>query len=64
MKNSSINLSLKNLTSPSRISIPGTKRLYLWVRSDLKKYWIYRFTFQGIRHDHSLGSFDEVNLAM
>ena len=53
---------LKNLTKPVRYSIPDTKGLHLWVRSDQKKYWIYRYTFEQKRHDISLGSFPEITL--
>jgi integrase len=37
--------------------------LHLWVRADQKKYWIFRFTFCGCRHDLSLGSFPAVSLS-
>jgi integrase len=37
--------------------------LHLWVRADLKKYWIFRFTHTGKRYDMSLGSFPAVSLA-
>jgi hypothetical protein len=37
--------------------------LHLWVRPDLKKYWIFRFTFAGRRYDMSLGSFPAVSLS-
>jgi integrase len=33
------------------------------VRPDLKKYWVYRFSFDGKRFDTSLGSFPEITLA-
>jgi integrase len=55
---------LKNLNTPTRFSIPDTKRLHLWVRNDLKKYWVYRFTFDGKRQDISLGSFPETPLSI
>ena len=35
---------LKNLNRPTRYTIPDAKGLHLWVRTDLKKYWIYRYT--------------------
>jgi integrase len=54
---------LKNLNFPTRISIPDCKRLHLWVRSDLKKYWVFRFTYAGKRHDISLGGFPELTLS-
>jgi integrase len=55
---------LKNLNQPIRYTIPDTKGLHLWVRSsDLKKYWVFRFTFNGKRQDMCLGSFPEITLA-
>lgn len=37
--------------------------LHLWVRADLRKYWIFRFTYGGRRQDLSLGSFPAVSLS-
>lgn len=53
---------LQKLSTPTRYSIPEMRGLHLWVRADLKKYWIFRFTFDGSRHDMSLGSFPAVSL--
>ena len=54
---------LRNLITPVRYSIHDCRRLHLWVRPDLRKYWVYRFTFEGKRYDMSLGSFPEISLA-
>jgi integrase len=54
---------LNNLSKPTRFSIPEMRGLHLWVRSDLRKYWIFRFTYGGRRHDLSLGSFPAVTLS-
>jgi integrase len=54
---------LKNLSQPIRYTIPDTKGLHLWVRGDLKKYWVFRFTFTSKRVDMCLGSFPEITLA-
>lgn len=54
---------LNNLAEPVRYSISEMRGLHLWVRSDLKKYWIFRFTYAGRRHDMSLGSFPAVGLS-
>ncbi|MFY7982394.1 MAG: tyrosine-type recombinase/integrase [Limnohabitans sp.] len=54
---------LKALDRPTRFTIPDTKGLHLWVRDDLKKYWVFRFTVNGNRHDTGLGSFPEITLA-
>lgn len=49
---------------PVRYSIPDTKGLHLWVKKDLRKYWIFRYTdFNGKRVDMSLGSFPEITLS-
>lgn len=53
---------LKNLSKPTRYSIPDTRGLHLWVRRDGKKYWIYRYTFAGVRHDLGLGPFPIISL--
>lgn len=63
MKKSTDIRTLKNLDQPIRYSIPNSPGLHLWVRQDLKKYWVYRYTFCGKRFDTSLGSFPEVMLA-
>ena len=54
---------LKNLNKPTRYTIPDAKGLHLWVKADLKKYWIYRYTINSKRYDISLGSFPEITLA-
>lgn len=63
MKKSTDIRKLKNLKKPVRYSIPNCVGLHLWVRSDLKKYWVFRYTYQGKRYDTSLGSFPDVTLA-
>lgn len=55
---------LKNLNKPTRYTIPDAKGLHLWVKADLKKYWIYRYTINSKRYDISLGSFPEITLAV
>ncbi len=63
MKKSTDIRTLKNLNKPVRYSIPDSRGLHLWVRSDGKKYWVYRYTFDSIRFDMSLGSFPDISLA-
>ncbi|MBD8051387.1 tyrosine-type recombinase/integrase [Limnohabitans radicicola] len=53
---------LKNISHPTRYTIPDTRGLHLWVRTDLKKYWVLRYTFNGSRFDLSLGNFPAVTL--
>ena len=63
MTNSTDRRTLLSLTTPQRYSIKDTRGLHLWVRTDQRKFWIFRFTFNGIRKDASLGSFPAVTLA-
>ena len=63
MKKSTDIRTLKNLNKPVRYSIPDSRGLHLWVRSDGKKYWVYRYTFDSIRFDMGLGSFPDISLA-
>lgn len=53
---------LRNLLKPGRYTDDKTKGLHLWIRSDGKRYWIYRFTFLGKRHGMSLGAYPENRL--
>jgi integrase len=62
MKKSTDIRTLKALNKPQRYSISDTRGLHLWVRPDLLKFWIFRFTFNGVRKDASLGSFPAVTL--
>lgn len=62
MKKSTDIRTLKNLIKPTRYSIPDSRGLHLWVRSDGKKYWVFRYTYGGTRFDMSLGSFPEISL--
>lgn len=54
---------LNALDKPQRYSIPGERGMLLWVRPDLKKYWVLRFSLYGRRYDYSMGSFPTVSLA-
>ena len=63
MKKSTDIRTLKKLNKPVRYSIPDSRGLHLWVRSDGKKYWVYRYTFDSIRFDMGLGSFPDISLA-
>jgi integrase len=62
-KKSADTRTLLALDKPQRYSIPESRGLALWVRSDLKKYWVLRFSLFGKRHDYSLGSFPTITLA-
>ncbi|CAN1565097.1 XerC Integrase [Burkholderiaceae bacterium] len=62
MKNSLTDLFVKNLSKPGRYTDGDTKGLNLQVKADLKKYWVYRYTFDGKRVDLSFGSYPEISL--
>jgi len=63
MKKSTDARTLKKLDIPSRYTIADCRGLHLWTKKDGKKYWIFRFSFEGSRYDISLGSFPDVPLA-
>ncbi len=46
-----------------RYTIPDTRGLHLWVKTENQKYWIFRYTINGKRFDTSLGRFPEIHLA-
>ncbi|PQA80202.1 integrase [Limnohabitans sp. TS-CS-82] len=62
-KKSTDSRTLNGLDKPQRYSIPGERGMLLWVRPDLKKYWVLRFSLHGRRYDYSMGSFPTVTLA-
>jgi integrase len=62
MKTSLTDLFVKSLSKPGRYTDGDTKGLNLQVKADLKKYWVYRCTFDGKRVDLSFGSYPEISL--
>jgi len=53
---------LLRLSNPGRYTDLSVKGLHLWVKPCLKKYWIYRYTLAGKRHNISLGGFPSVSI--
>jgi integrase len=53
---------VRNLTKPGRYTDDQTKGLHLWVKSNGKRYWIFRFTINGKRFGQSLGGYPSVPL--
>jgi integrase len=51
----------KNVTAPGRYTDPSTKGLNLNVKNG-RKYWVFRYTFNGRRHDLTLGSYPDISL--
>ena len=62
----STNLSFKfveNLKVPGRYTDALVKGLHLWVKANLKKYWIFRFSSNGKQHNISLGAYPKISIA-
>lgn len=55
-------LVLKNLKDVGRHTDDQTKGLHLWIKKNQRKYWIFRFTFEGKRFNTSLGGYPEIGL--
>jgi len=53
---------VRNLTKPGRYTDDKNAGLHLWVKTNGKRYWIYRYTLAGKRHGLSLGAYGEVSL--
>lgn len=54
---------VKNLKKPGRYTDALVRGLHIWVKSNSKKYWIFRYTEQGKQHNLSLGSFPATSIA-
>ena len=53
---------IRNLTKPGRYTDGKTAGLHLWVKTNGKRYWIFRYTLSGKRHGLGLGAYGEVSL--
>lgn len=53
---------LKNLDTPGRYTDPLTPGLHLWVKTPQRRYWIFRYTRHGNRHNISLGAFPRLSI--
>ena len=61
-----INLTFKhveNLKTPGRYTDALVKGLHLWVKPNLKKYWIFRFANNGKQQNISLGGYPRVSIS-
>jgi integrase len=54
---------VKNLRKPGRYTDGLVKGLHIWVNSNQKKYWIFRYTFLGKQQNISLGSFPMMTIS-
>lgn len=52
-----------NLKSPGRYTDALVKGLHIWVKPNLRKYWIFRFNHAGKQHNISLGAFPALGIA-
>ena len=61
-----INLTFKyveNLKTPGRHTDALVKGLHIWVKPNLKKYWIFRFASNGKQHNISLGPYPKISIS-
>lgn len=54
---------VKNIKQPGRYTDALVKGLHVWVKPNLNKYWIFRYTHNGKQHNISLGSFPALSIA-
>jgi len=62
----STNLNFKyveNLKKPGRYTDALVRGLHLWVKPNLNKYWIFRYSQNGKQHNLSLGPYPLVSIA-
>jgi len=52
-----------NLKTPGRYTDALVKGLHIWVKSNKRKYWIFRFSHAGKQHNISLGVFPALGIA-
>jgi integrase len=54
---------VKNLKTPGRYTDALIKGLHVWVKSNGRKYWIFRYSHLKIQHNISLGTFPALSIA-
>ena len=54
---------VKNIKTPGRYTDALVKGLHLWVKPNLNKYWIFRYTHMGKQQNISLGAFPTLTIA-
>jgi integrase len=54
---------VKNIKTAGRYTDALVKGLHIWVKPNLNKYWIFRYTYLGKQHNISLGSFPTLTIA-
>jgi hypothetical protein len=54
---------VENLKIPGRHTDALVKGLHIWVKPNLKKYWIFRYASNGRQHNISLGAYPKVSIS-
>lgn len=54
---------VSNIKAPGRYTDALVKGLHIWVKPNLRKYWIFRFSHAGKQHNISLGVFPTLGIA-
>lgn len=54
---------VKNIKTPGRYTDALVKGLHVWVKPNLNKYWIFRYTHMGKQQNISLGAFPTLTIA-
>ncbi len=54
---------VKNIRTPGRYTDALVKGLHVWVKPNLSKYWIFRYTHMGKQQNISLGAFPTLTIA-
>ena len=54
---------VESIRNPGRYTDALVKGLHIWVKPNLKKYWIFRYLSNGKQHNISLGVYPKVSIA-
>jgi hypothetical protein len=54
---------VENLKTPGRYTDALVRGLHIWVKPNLKKYWIFRFANNGKQQNISLGAYPKVSIS-
>ena len=54
---------VENIKTPGRYTDALVRGLHIWVKPNLKKYWIFRYASNGKQHNISLGPYPKVSIS-
>ena len=54
---------VENIKTPGRYTDALVRGLHIWVKPNLKKYWIFRYVSNGKQHNISLGPYPKVPIS-